>query len=125
MQRADEGWDDSAGVKAYSTIYWSEGTAGNITTVYLTKVKGGWDIDDSSISIIDKTVRIGQNGWSDSGYVGNQLVDKSPSGLSFTYYINFSKELLTSEDYYAGTDLYATLKRGGSEWEFRFENKIP
>lgn len=64
---SDEKMDDSISVKAYSTIYFTKESSPD--TIILTKASGGWQVNDTSVSVHDRLVRYGTSGLGPTGLV--------------------------------------------------------
>jgi hypothetical protein len=124
-QNASDWDEETKGVMAYSTIYWAQTTdSRGQTTVYMTKATGGWDKADGTISVLDREVLIGQNGVDENGPVTNQDVVKNPSGLTFSYTVNFSRPVLVEFIPVVGITTDATLSRGTASWHLQLVNRL-
>ncbi len=122
----DEG-DVSGSYSATLTISYSryyESTSGD-TRYLLNSLNGKWEQQDQQVSISDKTVYYGCNGFKPN--VSNQAGNLTVSGMSFSKNTGFTKYI---SDAYAGNicgaTMVATLKRAGSShtWEFVLQNTI-
>ncbi|NLV36566.1 MAG: hypothetical protein GXY17_07825 [Clostridiaceae bacterium] len=124
----DEMWDGSISVKTYSTIYYSVDSSGPTGTALLTKVTGGWYIDDRTVSVSNRKVIYVTNGWGPTGYFLNQRVEKNASANTFTYYTGFNKWIFNDSGYpgnMLGCRTECTLKHGSaSVWYLTFNNDL-
>jgi len=113
-------WDATKGVKAYCTIYYEQSSSDS-NRYLLTKVTGGWDVDDSSIRVTDREVDYACKGWAPGGYENSQEADISSPGMTFSENTGF--------DNYVTDDIIAcntrcTLKRGtSSTWTLSIKNQ--
>jgi len=126
--KSDYGYDDSYGVKAFSTIYWEVETNHpdpSNTYIRLTRATGGWDILDNQLLIASKKVTLFTNGQT-YGAFGNitQLDPHYPTLLDFDYDAPSS---WYSVDNDTGLQDVGCLQecevlRNSSVWEFKFKN---
>ncbi|WP_067843690.1 hypothetical protein [Amphibacillus sediminis] len=120
--KGDEEYDSSYGVRAYSRIYYDRYTERGVTMAKLTKVTGGWNVYDSSISLSSRRVRYGASGWPGVQH----SYTKYPTSNSYTYNLPSStKGVALTGTYHIGTNSHVTLKRGTrSTWTLYLENNL-
>lgn len=120
--KGDDKWDSSQGVKGYSRFYYTKSTAsGGDERAKLTKVTGGWTVDDSSIKLSGRTVTFGCSGWP----AGNQSTTKKPTGNSFSYTPSSSwKAASIDAEGAIGVTTKVTLKRNSSTWSLKLNNNL-
>ena len=118
-------YDSSKSVKAYSTFYYSLKSIKGVSAIKETRVKGGWKIADSSVSISGRTVNYGCSGIStSSGIIKDQATEKHPKG-NFNYGTPSSWNYIIKNASYMvlGVTTKVTLKRGSrSKWSLRLVN---
>lgn len=130
---SDDKWDPTYGVRAYSTIYWDDWTDPRGMDYYdLKKVSGGWDIQDSQISLTDREVTVGANGWVWNEFPPYQQQYEEFSPTPFTY--NYSSAagnwnffpVSASEQYAVGSSSVATVhyKQSSNTYLLDFSNNI-
>ncbi|MCF7926437.1 MAG: hypothetical protein K9L74_02505 [Candidatus Izimaplasma sp.] len=123
-------WDGSIGVKAVSTIYWTETNSANWYEDYieLVMVDGEWTVYDPQLWISSKNVEVRAMG---NYYINsylihyNKTVDFYPTSGSFQYYSPTHFDFygaLTSLSYGFGVNMKCTVNRGGFSWSFEFFN---
>jgi len=116
-------WDSSGGVKAYSTVYYSVTYKDSVPYQDLSKVTGGWSVSDSSISLSNRKVDLGQSGGSLCGGV-TQKKSFTPSGNTFSYPAPSSWCAVSSQVGSIGANTSVTLKRGSSStWTLSLPNR--
>jgi hypothetical protein len=121
--KSREGWDESIGVKAYSTIYVSVYTKNNYTYAKLSNGSGGWIVNDGSLTISNRKVILGTSGVP----VGTQKITHTPSSNSWSYTAPSSWEsVITSSTYAVGITTDVTIQRrsGTNTWILRLVNQI-
>lgn len=118
-------WDGSIGVKTYSTIYWTETNISGITYVDLVKVDGGWQLYDYHLSITDKSIIVGQTGFTLDNFFQQVSSNLNYSAYTFTYYVPSSWSPVATSAYYAvGITTFCTIVRGTGSWELIMTNHI-
>lgn len=121
-----EKWDSNYSVKAYSTIYWTVTDINGNGSIYLTKVTGGWVIDDTSVSLSNRNVLIGQTGTNAyNGEYANQgkSIKLSTNSFNISVNYNWAPVKITDKMYKVGANSNVTLKRGtGSSWTLSLVN---
>lgn len=127
-------WDGSIGVKAVSTLYWTEtyDYTMNLSYIELVMVDGEWTIYDYQLSISSKEVEIKSagnyylfNGYGYSLYNYNDTIYYYPSSGSFQYYspTHFDfHSVTTALSYGIGVNMKCTVNRGGSSWSLELFN---
>ncbi|MBY0085790.1 hypothetical protein [Brevibacillus brevis] len=127
--KEDEKWDSSYSVKAYSTYYFDRYYDQNgLPYRDLTKVSGGWVIDDSSVAVTNKEVWFGASGGAlrTDGTAGGTVIQDSPhyfpTSLSFSYSAPSSWRPVADSASSIGVTTKATLKRNTSTWTLQFAN---
>ncbi|MFY0521334.1 hypothetical protein ACOMCU_26445 [Lysinibacillus sp. UGB7] len=117
-------WDSSISVQAYSRFYYTTSqTSGGTTYAKLTKVNGGWNISDSSVSLSNRIVKYGANGGSTLGS-SNTTYTQNPTSNTFTYNLpsNYSAVSIDAV-HFIGVTTTVTLKRGTSSvWTLKLTN---
>lgn len=82
----DTKWDKSNGVVSYSTIYINKTIYRDGTFLSLVNVDGGWNIHFGGLTLSNKNVTMGQNGFGMNGIpTNNGVVENSPSGFYYGY----------------------------------------
>ncbi|MFZ7120991.1 MAG: hypothetical protein ACOWWH_08595 [Eubacteriaceae bacterium] len=123
----DYTWDGSYGVKAYTTTYWT-GTNTSPQEILIDRVTGGWTISDYQLSVSNKHVRIGNNGWTADGsiYRSNQIMNRYPSGMTFNYYTPSSWGPTTANSSYdgVGVNTYCTITRGSETYTLHHQSLL-
>ncbi|MBN2794481.1 MAG: hypothetical protein JXR88_03675 [Clostridia bacterium] len=113
-------WDATKGVKAYCTIYYTQNSSAD-DRYLLTKVTGGWNVEDSSIRISNREVDYACKGWAPGGYNNSQEGEISSPGLTFSKNTGFSTYV--TDDIIA-CNTRCTLKRGtSSTWSLSITNQ--
>lgn len=118
-------WDPSYSVYAYATIYWDKLNVNGDEETQLTEVTGGWNIDDPSVAIINRTVNYGATGWTmDGGYVQQMSNGNHPWGNTFTYYppsnwVPISYKSFMQFPRVFGVTTIATLSRSTETWSLQ------
>ncbi|TFJ92039.1 hypothetical protein [Lentibacillus salicampi] len=123
-----EDFDSSYGVRAYSTLYYDEVTDSNGKVHYdLTRVSGGWDVNDPTFNLSNQSVNYGAEGWSSyaNGYVRDQNSTRYLSGFSYTYYTPSSWYPITFDTswYIFGMNSYTDISKSGDTWELHLQNQ--
>lgn len=95
------GFDGSLGVRAYSTIYYTETVIDSITYVDLVKVVGGWQVYDYQLYVTNHKINIGQSGYLEYGGFVQQFVSMSDISDPFTYLAPSTWQRVSSVVYYA------------------------
>lgn len=118
----EESWDDSIGVKAYSTIYFTKTTSGGIEYGKLTSISGGWSRSDTTISLSGRKVTFGQSGWP----AGSQTKTVYPTGNTWNYTAPSTWDAVSLDaDYTLGATSTVTLTRGTrSSWTLKLSNNL-
>jgi hypothetical protein len=123
----DSKYGESYGVQAYSTFYYETQDVNGNVHIDLTSANGGWNIDDSGLSISDQRVNVGQTGPSrlGSGY-SNDPITIYPSSTSWSYsgYRNWVPIDTTSGDSYysVGTTSWVDISGYGDTWSLMHTN---
>lgn len=128
----DTGWDGSIGVRASSTIYWTRtyDSYRNLYYVNLVMTDGEWEIFDYQLSITSKKVVVKQGGFYYDGSIlkfYNDDVTLYPLSGSFEYYSPVHFEwipVFTDLSFGMGTFMSCDVVRGGSIWNFEFNNTV-
>ena len=112
-------YDNTYSVYGYVESNYLTKTAHGETGYLLTDVAGGWQIVDSSVSIIYKEVNYGCVGitLTDTGHgmYFNQTATRYPTNNTFNYYTNFSKYVINDGNLsLMGINTEATLLHGNS-----------
>lgn len=125
--QTNEGWDSSISVYGYLTIKYSRGTYNSTYTYLLTNVSGGWEREDSSVTITDRYVAYTCQSVLDN----SQLTYKYPSANTFNYPTGYSTYIYDdSLSAVVGAVSIADLQHGSSSaWQlitraFIIENDI-
>lgn len=114
--------DGSYSVKAYSTVYWTEASGGQVV---VTKGTGGWTVLDSQARISNRKVKIGSSGINQTNVYVTQVMDKAPTSSSFSYSTPSSWIPVLITDYsQSGVTTTCTITRGTQSWTFSFANTL-
>src|SRR5690625_3501328 len=130
LPSADKGgdeWDDSIGVRAHSRIYYSTSTYQGVPHVDLTRVSGGWEHADSSLTLSNRRLNYGAEGPSKYGYAGSgQSTSRNLTSNSYNYYTPAAwLPISTVAGYYQfGMNSWVTIKRNSSSWTHHFQNQL-
>jgi hypothetical protein len=120
-----EQYDESVGVKAYSTIYWNYTTVNNITYTKLVSATGGWTIEDSQLYVTGKRVRLGATGMSPNRTYTEQYQDFYPSGTTFSYNANTSWYPIQNDGFdKVGASSFCTVNDISSSWQLTLINNF-
>ena len=111
-------WDNSGGVKIYSTIYYTD----HGDTISLDRVTGGYDKADRSLTIVSQALTMGAT---DPAHTQNQT--KYPSGSSWSY--NAPSSWVAVDNIqgfvqYMGAYYRVDIKRSGSPWRVELINNL-
>ncbi|ATW26326.1 hypothetical protein [Candidatus Formimonas warabiya] len=121
----DEDGDSTGSVLAYSTVYWNTVTDSLDNTGYLlTKVNGGWQIQDAQVSLSNRTVQYYCSGMTiDSGPSVKQKYTQTPTANAYAYNTGFTKYVVKWQGS-ASIGMTSTVKltRGTANWNFSFTN---
>jgi hypothetical protein len=121
----EEQWDGAYGIRAYSTVYYTRSTNGNLYTYTLNSVSGGWDNIDSQYSLSGRHVRYGVSGNRAGGGVVLEHEDKYPTGNTFSYTATSAMSYPVESRVIMGLNSYITIKRGtSSTWELHHQNNL-
>lgn len=113
-------YDDSYSVYGQVSYNYRRTLSNNNVGYLLTDVSGVWEIKDSRVSIIDRSVIYSCTGLTFSGALNSsQYVTKKPNSNSFYYTTGLSTYVI--DDFglslsTMGVQSMATLKHGGSVW---------
>ncbi len=120
-----EGLDSTAGVRAYSTLYYTWNDDEGPMTIDLTSVVGGWMKLDSQYTFGTRTVNYGASGPSAvNGALINQSSTYNP-GTSTTFNIPTPSSwvaIVIGEYAVVGATQILSITRGGTTWSFSFSN---
>ncbi len=127
--KSDSKWDQTLGVRAYSTIYWNYTTypGDSWTYVGLVEVSGGWTIYDNTEGVNNTSVLYGQAGIGHYGYVQVSMTHY-PLYLDYDYFAPGSWEPVYN---YSSSTIGSTsrakvfeLTNPSSTWDLIFQNNI-
>lgn len=113
-------WDSTAGVKIYTTVYYTEYKEGTRTYVTLDKITGGYDRQDKTLHVVSQTVSYGATNFAKTQ---NNVVSKS--GTSWTIYPPSSwspVDITVSKGIIIGATLTTEIKRNSSPWTVQLKN---
>ncbi len=121
-------WDESIGVKAYSTVYYNiEFDRNKKDYLKFTKITGGWTVQDKSISLSNRKLVYGANGSANGSSWITQTSSITPSKNSFS--VNVVKKhpkWKAVTDITDGSSLGGNstvkLKRRSSTWTLQLTN---
>lgn len=117
----EDGFEQTGGVYVYITIYYT--TRGTTPDEYLlTKVSGGYAIQDPQISVTSQSIRY--------ACVGNwpildnsQNVSRSPTTSSWSYNTGFTRYFIL-DGASIGANSLTKFKRGASTWSLQLINNL-
>lgn len=116
--QTNDGWDDSISVYGYVTITYDAVTQSNGTVYYLlSKVEGGWERDDQTVSMSNRYVAY----TCQNVFVQDQITHKYPSSNTFSYNTGYTKSIADdSSTAVLGAQSAIDLAHGSSsKWTFR------
>lgn len=113
-------WDKSYSVQAYSRFYYKTKVVSGTTRGKVTKVTGGWKIEDRTVSLSKRKVVIGTSGFPSL----TQSTTYTPSSNTFSYNAPSSWGYVSLEvGHNMGVNTQVTLKHGsGSTWTLKLSN---
>lgn len=115
-----EKWDSTMSVKAHTTIFFK--TKDTPVLYLVTKATGGYSFGDLNVTVTEQKLKVACNGTFPTP-VSSQIINKTPTGDSFSYTTGFTKYV--KPDYGSiGATYTLTLKRNGSPWNLQLINNI-
>lgn len=121
----EDDWDGAYGIRAYSTVYYTRGSTGNLYNYTLDSVSGGWDNIDKQYNLSGRHVKYGVTGNKVGGGIVATHSDKYPTGNSFSYSATSSMAVPVEGRVIMGLNSYITIKRGtNSTWELHHQNNL-
>lgn len=115
-------WDGSISVKGYVTLEYNSYDTSKGHTVLLTNVNGGWDQEDITTYISDRSVTYA---CEDPVTYFSQHADQYPTSNSFSYNTGFSHAVLDSGlGTMCGADISCTLHHGTGSWILEINNNL-
>ncbi|MEF2837048.1 MAG: hypothetical protein U0N82_04930 [Oscillospiraceae bacterium] len=112
--QTNDGWDSSISVYGYLTVRYSLNNYNGTDKYLLTNVSGGWEREDSSVSIVDRYV-----GYTcQSVFDNSQITYNYPSSNSFNYPTGYTTYVYDDNlSAVVGAVSIADLVHGTSEWQ--------
>ncbi|MGJ3195906.1 hypothetical protein [Peribacillus frigoritolerans] len=121
----DDKWDSTLGVKAYSTITWSNVYDKNqVKHFKLTKITGGWSYNGAGNYVLsNRSAIVGQVGPGSFGSTAGQSKQMATSSNTYSYSIPSSwKAVIASKYNTCGVSTKIKITRGSSSWNLPFNN---
>ncbi len=117
-----EEWDETGGIRAYLTIYYTVShSSGQGDGYLLTRVKGGWERADTSLSLTNKEVLY----TCKEGINPDQYEEKYPSGLTFSYSTGFTEPAHEQAfDATCGATSMIDISRSSGKWSLWVTNAV-
>ncbi|MDM5358102.1 hypothetical protein QUF78_09355 [Peribacillus sp. ACCC06369] len=123
--KKDDKWDSTKGVKAYSTITWSNVFDKNqVKHFKLTKVTGGWSYNGAGNYVLsNRSAIVGQVGPGSFGSTSGQSKQIATGSNTYSYNIPSSwKAVIASKYNTCGVSTNLKISRGSSSWTLPFQN---